>query len=168
MAHFIGHKQAAFVGFQPAGTFGDGGTGALTDGNDHAVCRVKHFGTRFFGQGTVLGFVQAAEHNALIGDLHRLFVEHKLHALQLGIAGLVLAGRDMPRKREALHMAHAMADGGTRHIHGRVARADDNNPVAQVVNIRVLQVIDGEVDIAVAFTLDVQGVGPPHTSADED
>ena len=65
-------------------------------------------------------------------------------------------------------MAHAMADGGTRHIHGRVARADDNNPIAQVVNIRVLQVIDGEVDIAVAFTLDVQGVGPPHTSADED
>jgi len=83
VAHFIGHKQAALVGFQPAGTFGDGGTGALTDGNDHAVCRVKHFGTRFFGQGTVLGFVQAAEHNALIGDLHRLFVEHKLHALQL-------------------------------------------------------------------------------------
>ena len=66
----------------------------LTDRNDHAVRRVELFGAGQLGQGAVLGLVQVNEHNALVGDLNRLFVEDEVDTLQLGIAGLILTGGD--------------------------------------------------------------------------
>ena len=65
-------------------------------------------------------------------------------------------------------MPRAVADGGSRHVHGRVARADDNGPLTQVVDVGVLQVVDGVVYIAQALALDVQRVGPPDAGADKD
>ena len=65
-------------------------------------------------------------------------------------------------------MPRAVADGGARHVHGRVACADDDDPIAQVVDIGVLQIVDGVVHVAEALALDVQRVGPPDAGADED
>ena len=65
-------------------------------------------------------------------------------------------------------MPRAVADGGARHVHGRVARADDDDPIAQVVDIGILQIVDGVVHVAEALALDVQRVGPPDAGADED
>ena len=65
-------------------------------------------------------------------------------------------------------MPRAVADGGARHVHGRVARADNNGPFTQVVDIGVLQVVDGVVYVAQALALDVQRVGPPDAGADKD
>ena len=64
-------------------------------------------------------------------------------------------------------MAGAVADGGARHVHGRVARADDDHMAAQVVDVGVLQVVDGKMHVAQAFALDVQRVGVPDAGADE-
>ena len=64
----------------------------LSDRNDHTVRRVELFGAGQLGQGAVLGLVQVDEHNTLVGDLNRLFVEDEVDALQLGIAGFILAG----------------------------------------------------------------------------
>ena len=120
------------------------------------------------GQRAVLGLVQIDKDDALVGDLQRLFVKDEVHALQLGIACLVLAGRNVAGQREALEMPRAVADGSARHVHGRVARADDDDPIAQVVDIGVLQIVDGVVHVAKALALDVQRVGPPDAGADED
>ena len=65
-------------------------------------------------------------------------------------------------------MPRAVADGGARHVHGRVARTDDDDAAAQMINIGVLQVVDGIMDIAEALALDVQRIGPPDAGADED
>ena len=65
-------------------------------------------------------------------------------------------------------MAGAVAQGGAADVHGRVARADHHQPAAQVVDVGVLQIIDGEVHVAQALPFDVQGIGPPHAGADED
>ena len=61
-----------------------------------------------------------------------------------------------------------MAQGGTADIHGGVACADDDQAAAQVVDVRVLQVVDGIVYVAQALALDVQRVGTPYAGADED
>ena len=167
-ADLVGLKQAAGVGFQVLLALRDGGAGALTDGDYHAVRRVELFGAGQLGQGAVLGLLQITEDNALVGDFHRLFIEDEVDALQLGIAGLILAGRDMLRQREALQMPCAVADGRAGHIHRRVARADNDYTVAQMVDIGVLQIVDGVVHVAKAFALDVQRVGPPYAGADED
>ena len=66
----------------------------MADRNDHAVRRVELFGAGQLGQGAVLGLVQVNEHNTLVGNLNGLFVEDEVDALQLGIAGLILAGAD--------------------------------------------------------------------------
>ena len=66
----------------------------MADRNDHAVRRVELFGAGDLGQGAVLGLVQVDEHNTLVGDLNGLFVEDEVDALELGIAGLILAGGD--------------------------------------------------------------------------
>ena len=92
VADLIGLKQAARGRLEILGAVGDGGAGTLTDRNDHAVRRVELFGAGQLSQGAVLGLVQVDEHNALVGDLNRLFVEDEVDALQLGIAGLILAG----------------------------------------------------------------------------
>ena len=167
-AHLVGDEQAAVVHFQTLGALGDGGAGALTDGHDDAVGGVQHLGARLLGEGAVLGLLQVPEDHARIGDLHRLFVVQEIHALQFGVAGLVIAGGDFFGDGEALHMAAAVAYGGTRHIHGRVARADDDDAVPQMVHIGVLQVVDGVMHMAKALALDFQRVGTPHAGADED
>lgn len=138
-ADLIRFKQAASVGFQILGAVGDRRTGALTDGDNNAVRRVELLGAGDLGQRAVLGLAQIDKDNALIGDFQRLFVKDKVDAFKLGIAGLVLAGRDVPGQREALDMPRAVADGGARHVHGRVARADNNGPFTQVVDVGVLQ-----------------------------
>ena len=66
----------------------------MADRNDHAVRRIELFGAGQLGQGAVLGLVQVNEHNTLVGDLNGLFVEDEVDALELGIAGLILAGAD--------------------------------------------------------------------------
>ena len=65
-------------------------------------------------------------------------------------------------------MPCAMADGGAGDIHRRVARTDNDDTAAQMVDIGVLQVVDGIMHIAEALALDVQRVGTPHAGADED
>ena len=65
-------------------------------------------------------------------------------------------------------MPCAVADGRARHIHRRVARTDHHHPVAQVVHIGVLQIVDGKMYMAEAFPFDVQRVGPPDAGADKD
>ena len=167
-AHLVGLKQTARGGFQILRAVGDRRAGALTDGHNDTVRRVELFGAGDLGQRAVLGLVQIDKDDALVGDLQRLFVKDEIHALQLGIACLVLAGRNVAGQREALEMPRAVADGGARHVHGRVARADDDDPIAQVVDIGVLQIVDGVVHVAEALALDVQRVGPPDAGADED
>ena len=167
-AHLVGLKQAARGGFQILRTVGDRRAGALADGHNDTIRRVELFGAGDLGQRAVLSLVQVDKDDALVGDLQRLFVKDEVHALQLGIACLVLAGRNVTGQREALEMPRAVADGGARHVHGRVARADDDDPIAQVVDIGVLQIVDGVVHVAETLALDVQRVGPPDAGADED
>ena len=147
-AHLVGLKQAARGGFQILRAVGDRRAGALADGHNDTIRRVELFGAGNLGQRAVLGLVQVDKDDALVGDLQRLFVKDEVHALQLGIACLVLAGRNVTGQREALEMPRAVADGGARHVHGRVARADDDDPIAQVVDIGVLQIVDGVVHVA--------------------
>ena len=42
---------------------------------------------------------------------------------------------------------------------GRAARADNNGPFTQVVDVGILQVVDGVMYVAQALALDVQRVG---------
>ena len=61
-----------------------------------------------------------------------------------------------------------MADRGAGDVHRGVASADQHDPVAEVVDVGVLQVVDRKVDMTEAFALDVQRVRPPDAGADED
>ena len=61
-----------------------------------------------------------------------------------------------------------MTDDRPGHIHGRISYADDGHPVAQVVGIRVCQIVDGKMDISQGLSLHSQGFGTPNAGSDED
>lgn len=61
-----------------------------------------------------------------------------------------------------------LAQGGAGHVHGRVARADHRHIIAQIIHIRIHQIIDGKVHVAQALAGNAQLFGPPHAGADED
>ena len=166
-AHLVRHKQTPLIDLYLLFRIRKGGAGALTDGHNDTVRRVEHLGTGQLGESAVLPFFEIPQNHAAVGDLHRLFVEEELHPFQFGIAGLVIAGRHLFGNGNADHMAGAVADGGAGHIHGRIARADDDHTVAQVIDIRVLQVIDGVMYIAQALPLDAKGIGAPDAGANE-
>ena len=64
-------------------------------------------------------------------------------------------------------MAHALANRRAGDIHRGVARADDIQAVTEAVAVRIVKVIDGKMDIAQRFALDMQGIGLPNARADE-
>ncbi len=61
----------------------------------------------------------------------------------------------------------ALADDGPGHVHGGVAGADDDDPLSQVVAVGIVEIVDGEMDMAEGLALDAQAVRLPHAGADE-
>ena len=65
-------------------------------------------------------------------------------------------------------MPHSLAQGGAGHVHGGVAGANDDHPLAQMVAVGVVEVVDAEMHMAQSLAFDVQSVGLPDAGADED
>ena len=65
-------------------------------------------------------------------------------------------------------MLYALAQRRARHVHGGVARADEVDAFAQMVAVRIAEVIDAEMHVSKRLSLDVQGVGLPCARAEED
>ena len=57
------------------------------------------------------------------------------------------------------HMAGAVAERCTRHVHGSVAHTDDCNAIAQLVPSRVGKIVQAEKHVAEALTLDTETAG---------
>ena len=66
------------------------------------------------------------------------------------------------------HVLAAHAHGRARDVHRGVARADDGHAVAELVDLGVLQVVDGVGDIAEALAFDMEAARLPGAGADED
>ena len=60
-----------------------------------------------------------------------------------------------------------MAQSRPGHIHGRISHADDSHPVAQIVHIRIYQVINGKMHISQGLPFYAQGLRTPHAGSDE-
>ena len=142
--------------------------GALTNGDDHAVSRVQFLGIRHIYEGSVFLFFNIFENHAVICDFYRRFVVDKLHAFQTGVAEFVVAGCRFLGDGKAGEISGAFADGGSGHVHGSVAGADDNNSVPQLVAVRIVKVIDAKVYMAQGLAFDVERIGLPHAGAYED
>lgn len=102
-------------------------------------------GIWYIREGSVFLFQDIFEDHAFIRDLHRRFVVLEYHAFQAGVAELVVAGRRFFGDGKAGEIPGAFADGGSGHIHGRVAGADDDNSVSQLIAVRVVEIVDAKV-----------------------
>ena len=80
----------------------------------------------------------------------------------------MLGRGDLARQREAVDLAHALAQRCAAHVHRSVARADDVEGLAKAVAVRVVEVVDAVVHVAQRLALDVQGVRLPYARAQED
>jgi len=125
-------------------------------------------GIWYIREGSVFLFQDIFEDHAFIRDLHRRFVVLEYHAFQAGVAELVVAGRRFFGDGKAGEIPGAFADGGSGHIHGRVAGADDDNSVSQLIAVRVVEIVDAKVYVAQGLAFDVEGVWLPHAGSHKD
>ena len=65
-------------------------------------------------------------------------------------------------------MAGAVAQGGARHVHRRVAHADDGHGVTQFVAFWIRQIVQAEHHVAQALALQAEGARQFRPGADED
>ena len=167
MAVLVGGKQAVAAHFQAGRGADDAVLCALADGDDHARAGEKLLLT---GRGNVAVLVHLhfLVVDAVVGNAGRAHAVVKLYAVGLGVVHLAHAGGRLVTAAEHADMAHALAQGGAGHVHGRVARADDDEVVAQVIHIGVDKVVNSIVDMAQAFTGDAHSLGLPYAGADED
>ena len=156
----VGHGQAG-------GGVHDLVLGALAGGDHHAV-RPEQL--RLAQPGYLVVFVKGGllVDHALVGDLHRAGAVVHLHPVGHRVFQLPHAGGGLVAAAEHMHLPHPLADGGAGHVHGRIARPDHYQAAAQIVHVRVDQIVDGKVHVAQALAGDAQLFGPPYAGADKD
>ena len=119
----IGGKQAVAAHFQAGRGADDAVLCALADGDDHARAGEKLLLT---GRGNVAVLVHL--HflivDAVVGNAGRAHAVVKLYAVGLGVVHLAHASGRLVTAAEHADMAHALAQGGAGHVHGRIARAN--------------------------------------------
>ena len=91
-----------------------------------------------------------------------------LAAVHQRVFELALACGDAVAPRVDRDIAAALANRRARHIHRRVARADDGDAVAEMVDIRVLEVVDRIVTVAERFAVNAKALRTPCTRAHKD
>lgn len=83
----------------------------------------------------------------------------KFHAVSLGIVHFPDTGGGLVPAAEHVDPADAFPQCSAGDIHRRVARTNHHEVVAQIVDIRVYQIVDGVVDIAKALAGDAIALG---------
>ena len=106
--------------------------------------------------------------NAFVRDFHRAETVAELYTICHSIFHLPHTGRSLIASAEYGHPPGALAQSGTRHIHGGISCTDDYQLLSQIINIRIYQIIDGKMHISEAFTLDAKLPGLPYAGTNKD
>ena len=167
MTGFICHQKTFGISSQSLSGVDNPVLWTLTDGNNHAVSGVKGFASGNFGETAFFILGHILKDYSFICDFHRSLVVFKLNSLQLGIAEFMVAGCHLFCDGKAGQIAYAFSDGGSCHIHSGIPRSDHNNPFAQAVTVRIIQIIDSKVYMSQRFAFDMKGIGLPYTGSYE-
>lgn len=135
--------------------------------NNNGVCRDKTRCFLVFAKAAVFIPGDITDDNAVILNFNGSLQIFKAYAVDFGV--LHLTRRSRRRFGNGIHryLFRAVTHSRARHIHGSVARADDSHTLAQIIYIRVIQIIDCIMHIAKSFAGNEQTLGPPCTCADE-
>lgn len=139
----------------------------LADGDDCAVGRVELW-LVFTEQIAFLVEVALVEHRAVFRDGGNALAEIEFDSVGLCVFVLADARADFVAARVDGDEAAALADGRAGGVHCRIARADDRDAVAEVIDVRILQVVDGVMAVAEALATHAEAARTPDAGADED
>ena len=135
----------------------------LADGDDCAVGRVELW-LVFTEQIAFLVEVALVEHRAVFRDGGNALAEIEFDSVGLCVFVLADARADFVAARVDGDEAAALADGRAGGVHCRIARADDR----EVIDVRILQVVDGVMAVAEALATHAEAARTPDAGADED
>ena len=168
VALLVDGDHAAALLLQVLGGVDDVAAELLADGDNDAGAGINLLRAGDRAELALFVKLVVGEDNAVVEDLHRGLHHLKLHALELCVAGLVVARGDLVAAVENRDIVRALADGGPGAVHGGVAGADDDDALTHVEGLGACQVVDGKGHMAQGLALDVQGLRTPETGADED
>ena len=115
----------------------------LGNGDHDAVCLYEMVRGVVIHPFSGLGILyHVTEDCSLIHDADNVLPEFKVDAVEHGIIVLVLRCRHLVLADIYCDVVGAMADRGARHIHSGIACADDRDLVAELIDIRIVEVVD--------------------------
>ena len=128
---------------------------------------MKCISSFYISESSILILNNIPEYNTVIFNLNRAFVIFKCDSFKLCIAEFIFTCSNFLSDRETDDIARALSLSSSCNVHSSITGTDNNNSFAEMVAVRVIEVIDTKVDITESLSFNMKRVRLPYTRTNE-